>query len=249
MRYAASLSRRTAVWLFLAVVAPGGVLGAEVYPSQAVRIVVASPPGTPPDIMTRLLANELAQDEGWRIVIENKAGAMQTLGAAEVLRQPADGYTVLSIAMASAVAPSLLANVNFRLESDFVPVIKTATAHHVLVVHPSVDAKTVPELVALLKKEPDKLTFSSGGFGTPAHMAGELFKLQTGVRATHIPYQGIARAIADLLNGTNQYQFITPLPVLDLIGAGKLRAVAITARERMDALPRSRQSWSRVFRI
>jgi tripartite-type tricarboxylate transporter receptor subunit TctC len=91
-------------------------------------------------------------------------------------------------------------------------------------------------LVALLKSQPDKLTFSSGGFGTPAHLAGEMFKLQTGVRATHVPYQALPRAITDLLNGTNHYQFITPLPVVDLIAAGRLRALAVTVPARLFVL-------------
>ena len=157
------------------------------YPSQIIRIVVPAAAGTPPDIISRLVANELGESEGWRIVIENKPGAMQTIGAADALRQPADGYTLVSMAMALSVAPALLANMTFRVDADFVPVVKLATAYHVLVVNPSVAARTLPELVALLKKQPDKLTFSSGGFGTPAHLAGELFKLRTGVRATHVP--------------------------------------------------------------
>jgi tripartite-type tricarboxylate transporter receptor subunit TctC len=118
-----------------------------------------------------------------------------------------------------------------------VPVIKLATAYHVLVVNPSVPASSLPELVALLKRQPDKLTFSSGGFGTPAHLAGEMFKLQTSVRATHIPYGALPRAIGDLLNGTNHYQFISPLPVVDLVATGKLRAVAVTAPTRLPVLP------------
>jgi tripartite-type tricarboxylate transporter receptor subunit TctC len=116
-------------------------------------------------------------------------------------------------------------------------VIKLASAYHVLVVTPSLPAKSLAEFVALLKSQPDKMTFSSGGFGTPAHLAGEMFKLQTGVRATHVPYQGLSKAIPDLMNGTNQYQFITPLPVMELIAAGKLRALAVTGPTRSAALP------------
>jgi tripartite-type tricarboxylate transporter receptor subunit TctC len=140
------------------------------------------------------------------------------------------------MALGAVVAPVLLPNVSFRLDTDFAPVIKLASAYHVLVVHPSVPAKSLPELVSLLKRQPDKLTYSSGGFGTPAHLAGELFKLQTGVRATHVPYQALPRAIADLLSGTNQYQFITPLPVLELIATGRLRALAVTAPTRLPEL-------------
>jgi tripartite-type tricarboxylate transporter receptor subunit TctC len=115
-------------------------------------------------------------------------------------------------------------------------VIKLATAHHVLVVNPSVPAKSLREFVNFLNEHPDQITFSSGGFGTPAHLAGEMFKLQTGVRARHVPYQGLAQAIPDLLNGTNQFQFITPLPALDLIATGKLRALAVTGPARLAAL-------------
>jgi tripartite-type tricarboxylate transporter receptor subunit TctC len=183
-----------------------------------------------------MVAAELAESEGWRVIVENKAGAIQTLGLAEALRQPADGYTLASIAMPASAAPALLSNVKFKLDADFVPVIKLASAYHVLVVHPSVAATSLAEFVALLKSQPDKLTFSSGGFGTPAHLAGELFKLQTGVRTSHVPYQALPRAIADLLNGTNQFQFITPLPVVDLIATGKLRALAVTAPARLPAL-------------
>lgn len=209
---------------------------AQPYPSNMIRIVVPSAAGTPPDIMGRLMAAELGESEGWRAIVENKLGAIQTIGLAEVLRQPADGYTIASIAMPSSAAPALLPNVKFRIETDFTPIIRLASAYHVLVVHPSVQAKSLAEFVALLKSQPDKLTFSSGGFGTPAHLAGEMFKLQTGVRATHVPYQALPRAITDLISGTNQFQFITPLPVIDLIATGKLRAIAVTGPARLPVL-------------
>ena len=201
-----------------------------------IRMIVPSPAGTPPDIMGRIIANELSESEGWRVIVENKVGAIQTIGLAEALKQPADGYTLASIALPASAAPALMPNVSFRLDADFAPVIKLASAYHILVVDPSVPAKSLAEFVALLKSQPDKMTFSSGGFGTPAHLAGEMFKLQTGVRSTHVPYQGLAKAIADLMNGTNQYQFITPLPVMELIAAGKLRALAVTGPARLPAL-------------
>jgi tripartite-type tricarboxylate transporter receptor subunit TctC len=223
-------------FLVLALAAALSPAGAQNYPSSVIRIVVPSAAGTPPDIMGRIIAAELGESEGWRAIIENKPGAIQTIGLAEVLRQPADGYTLASIALSSSAAPALLPNLKFRLDSDFAPIIKLASAYHVLVVHPSVPAKSLAEFVALLKSQPDKLTFSSGGFGTPAHLAGEMFKLQTGVRSTHVPYQALPRAIADLINGTNQFQFITPLPVIDLIATGKLRAIAITGPTRLPTL-------------
>jgi tripartite-type tricarboxylate transporter receptor subunit TctC len=209
---------------------------AEPYPSNMIRIVIGAPAGTPGDIISRIVANELGESEGWRIIVENKPGAMGTIGAAEVLKQPADGYTINAVTLPGVVAPALLSSVKFQRDTDFAPVIKLITAYHVLVVNPSVPATSLSELVALLKSRPDKLSFSSGGFGTPAHLAGELFKLQTGVRVAHVPYRALPQAIADLLNGTNHYQFITPLPVLDLIAAGRLRALAVTAPTRIAAL-------------
>ena len=201
-----------------------------------IRIVLGGAAGTPPDIITRIVANELGQSEGWRIVVENKPGALGTLAAGEVLKQPADGHTILGIALPTTATPALLPNISFRLDVDFTPVIKLITSHHVLVVNPSVPARSMAKLVALMKDQPDKFTFSSGGFATPAHLTGEMFKLQTGVRAAHVPYRAPPRAIGDLVNGTNHYHFITALPVLDLIAAGKLRALAVTAPERIPAL-------------
>ena len=215
--------------------APEPVL-AQSYPSDMIRIVVGGAAGTPTDTITRIVANELGQSEGWRMVVENKPGAIGTIAAAEVLKQWADGHTILGIALPTTAAPALLPNISFPLDVDFAPVIKLITSHHVLVVNPSVPARSMAELVAMMKDQPDKFTFSSGGFGTPAHLTGELFKLHTGVRAAHVPYRALPQAIGDLVNGTNHYQFITALPVLDLIAVGKLRALAVTAPTRMPAL-------------
>ena len=231
------MSRPSIVLLVLALSAgiPASAAGQD-YPTGLIRLVVPSPTGTPPDTIGRIVLNEIAESNGWRMIVENKPGAIQTIGLAEVLKRPADGYTLAAIALSSTAAPALLPKVAFRLDSDFAPVIKLAAAHHVLVVNPSVPAKSLDEFVSLLKRYPDKMTFSSGGFGTPAHLAGEMFKLQTGVAARHVPYQGLSQAIPDLLNGTNQFQFITPLPVLDLIATGKLRALAVTGPGRLPAL-------------
>jgi len=214
---------------------PASVLGQQ-FPGGLIRLVVPAPVGTPPDVVGRIVANEIVESQGWRLVPENKPGAIQTIGLAEVLKRPADGHTLASIALASSAAPALMPKIAFRIDRDFMPVVKLASAYHILVVNPSVPAKSLSEFVALLKQQPDKLTFSSGGFGTPAHLAGEMFKVKTGVRAIHVPYQGLAKAIPDLISGTNQFQFITPLPVLDLIATGKLRALAVTGPARLPAL-------------
>jgi tripartite-type tricarboxylate transporter receptor subunit TctC len=211
-------------------------VAAETFPSRVITIVVPTAPATPPDIISRVIANELSETEGWRIIVENKAGAVLTLGGTEVLKRPADGYAIYAMALPVSAAPSVLPNMPFQLENDFAPVIKISTSYNVLVVNPAVAAKSVSELVALLKREPDKYTFSSGGFGTPAHLIGEMFKLETGTRATHVPYNQLSQAIGDLLNGTNHFMFITTLPVVDLIANGNLRALAVTGPKRIPAL-------------
>src|SRR5712691_4126979 len=221
----------------LALGIPAPEAGAQSFPSRPIRIVVPTSTSTPPDSITRVIASELSDSEGWRVVVENRPGAVQTLAAADVLKQDPDGYSILVVSLPLLAAPALLPNLGFRLDTDAAPLIKVSVSYNVLVVNPAVPAKSVSELVAFLKNAPDKHTFSSGGFGTPAHLIGEMFKLQTGVRATHVPYQQFPQAIGDLLNGTNQYQFITMLPVIDLINSGKLRALAVTGPKRVPPLP------------
>jgi tripartite-type tricarboxylate transporter receptor subunit TctC len=209
----------------------------ESYPSRSIRIIVPTSVSTPPDIVSRIVANALSESEGWSVVVENKPGAVQTLGASEVLKQPADGYTMLAVGTPVTAAQSIVPNINFNLNTDFTGVAQITRSGNVLVVNPSVPAKNVAELVAYLKQSPDKYTYSSGGFGTPAHLIGELFKLKTGVQVTHVPYNDFPRAISDLLQGVNTYQFITVLPVVGFIQTGKLRALAVTSPQHVPALP------------
>lgn len=207
------------------------------FPSGTVRFVAPFSASTPPDIISRIVSKELTESEGWRVIVENRPGGVTTIAATDVLSQPADGNSLYAMSVPSVAAPSLVPNITFNLDKDFDPVIKATVSYNVLVVNPSVPAKTVAELVALLKSQPDKLTFSSGGFGTPAHLIGEQFKLQTGTRAQHVPYAQFPQAIGDLLNGTNAFMFITMLPVVDLIKTGKLRALAVTGPKRVPILP------------
>ena len=209
---------------------------AQPYPSSVIRIVVPTSASTPPDILARIIATALSDGEGWKVVVENKPGAVMTIGAMEVLKQPADGYTLLSVTAPIAAVPALVPNASFNIETDFAPLIQVGTGYNVLVVNPKVPVNSVSELIDYLKKDPGKHTFSSGGFGTPAHLIGELFKLETGVQATHVPYVQFPQAIADLVGGVNTYQFITVLPVVQLIEAGKLKALAVTGRKRVPAL-------------
>jgi tripartite-type tricarboxylate transporter receptor subunit TctC len=214
-----------------------GSAGAQTFPSKAIRFVVPASVSTPPDILARIIANGIAANEGWATIVENKPGAVMTLGAGEVLKQPADGHTVLAAMTGVAAISALMPSASINIETDFAPVVRVGTAYNVLVVGPSVPVHSVAELIAFLKENPDKHTYSSGGFGTPAHLLGELFKLETGVQATHVPYNQFPQAIADLIAGVNTYQFITILPVAQLIKTGKLRALAVMSPKRNADLP------------
>jgi tripartite-type tricarboxylate transporter receptor subunit TctC len=213
----------------------GPALG-QSFPSGVIRIVVPYSVSTPPDILARIVATALSDGEGWKVIVENKPGGMTTIGAMEVLKQPADGTTLLSVTSPIAAIPALMPNASFNFESDFAPLMEVATGYNVLAVNPKVPVNSVSELIAYLKKDPGKYTFSSGGYGTPAHLIGELLKLEAGVATTHVPYAQFPQAIADLVSGVNTYQFITILPVVELINSGKLRALAVTGRKRVDVL-------------
>jgi tripartite-type tricarboxylate transporter receptor subunit TctC len=219
----------------LGVAAGKSALG-QPFPSNVIRIIVPNSASTPPDILARIVATALSDGEGWNVIVENKPGAVMTIGAMEVLKQPADGHTLFSVTAPIAAMPALVPHTSFNLEKDLTPLIQIGTAYNVLVVNPSVPVHSVAELIAYLKKDPGKHTFSSGGFGTPAHLLGELFKLETGVEATHVPYVQFPQAIGDLISGVNTYQFITILPVVQHINTGKLCALAVMGRKRVAAL-------------
>jgi tripartite-type tricarboxylate transporter receptor subunit TctC len=209
---------------------------AETYPSNLIRIVGPTGPGTPPDIISRVIATQLAESEGWRTVVENKPGALQAIGMAEVLKQPADGYTIYAMSVPTAAVPVLMPNLGIRPDVDFIPVIKLSKSYNALVVTPSFPAKSISELVAMLKQNPGKYNFSSAGFGTPAHLIGEMFKLQTGVQVVHVPYQQSQQRIGDLLNGTNHFDFLATVSVADFVETGRLRALGVTAPGRVAGL-------------
>lgn len=230
------LPRRTLLLAGLAGLLLPGSARARAYPSNVIRIVVPAGAGTPPDIISRIVADELAANEGWRLVVENRPGALQTIAMNDVSNHPADGYTLLTMSLPITVTPALLPKSEIRPDVDFDAVIKISKSYTVLVATPSLPVNSLPELVALLKSQPGKFNFSSAGFGTPSHLIGELFKLQAGVKATHVPYQQFSQAIADLISGINHFMFVTTLPVIDLIATGRLRALAVTAPGRITAL-------------
>jgi tripartite-type tricarboxylate transporter receptor subunit TctC len=209
---------------------------AQPYPSKPIRLVVPAAASTPIDIVSRVVAERLGAELAQPVVMELRPGATGAVGAAEVLKQPADGYTLMITYMPMSVAQSIYSAVPFDLRKDFVPVGQTVFSYNVLVVHPSVRVQSVQELAALLKSRPGKLSFPSGGPGTPAHIAGELFKQQTGTEALHVPYNQFPQAIADLLGGQHQFMFAATPPMIPHIAAGKLRALAVTGPLRIAAL-------------
>ncbi len=195
------LPRRTFLLGSLAGLLLPGKVAAQPYPSNLIRIVVPIGAGTPPDIISRMVADGLAANEGWRLVVENRPGALQTIAMNDVSGRPADGYTLLTMSLPMTVTPSLLPKAEIRPDVDFDPVIKISKSYTVLVTTPSLPVNSLSDLVALLKSKPGKLNFSSAGFGTPSHLIGEMFALQAGVHATHVPYQQFPQAIADLISG------------------------------------------------
>jgi tripartite-type tricarboxylate transporter receptor subunit TctC len=212
------------------------VLDANAQSVNSLRIVVAGAAGSPPDVISRIVATELSESQNWRINVENRPGALSTLAIADVLNQPADGRTIMTIDVPVVAAPALAPDRHLRLDADFAPVIRLSKDYSVLVVNPSVPARSLAELITLLKGQPGKFNFSSGPFGTPAHLIGEMFKLQTGVVATHVPYPRPQQRLSDLMGGITQFDFMTAANVVDLIATGRLRAIAVTAPKRVAAL-------------
>jgi tripartite-type tricarboxylate transporter receptor subunit TctC len=225
---------RAVTWL-LACGASAAFAGA--YPDRAVRLIVPAASGTPIDILSRVVAERLGEELGKPLIVEIRPGASGIVGGKEALRQPADGYTVMALHMPMTVAQNIYANVPFDLHTDFQPIGQMAWSYNVLVVHPSLAAHSVRDLQHLLEAQPGKLSFSSGGPGTPAHICGELFKLVTGTQALHVPYNQFPQAIADLIGGQNQFMFAAVAPMVPHIKAGKLRALAVTGPKRLPALP------------
>src|SRR5215218_68445 len=183
------------------------VARAQAYPSRPVRIIVGFPAGGATDIQARLMGQWLSDRLGQQFIIENRAGASGNIGTEAVARAPADGYTLLQIVTPHAINAALYSNLSFDFIRDIVPVVCAARLAYVVVVHPSVPAKTLPELIAYAKANPGKINYGSAGPGTPQNITCELFKMMTGVNLVHVPYRGGAPAVADLISGHVQVIF------------------------------------------
>lgn len=208
------------------------------YPAKPIRLVVPFTPGGSTDILARAIGLELTKAWGQPVVIENVPGAGGSIGADKVAKAPADGYTLLMGHIGTlAVNPSLYPNLPYDPVKNFAPVAWVARVPNVLVVHPSVKATTVQELVALAKSKPGQLNYGSGGNGSAANLATEYFKMQTGTSLLHIPYRGTAPAVTDLVGGQIQVLFTGAPAVMGQIKSGQVRALAVSSPKRMDALP------------
>jgi tripartite-type tricarboxylate transporter receptor subunit TctC len=210
---------------------------AQTYPTRPVRIIVGFPPAGGVDIMARLMGQWLSERLDQPFVIENRPGAGSNIGTEAVVRAPPDGYTLLMVLTPNAVNATLYENLNFNFIRDIAPVASISRESNVIVVHPSVPVKTVPELIAYAKANPGKINMASGGNGSSPHVAGELFKMMTGIKMVHVPYRGVAPALTDLIGGQVQVMFATMSSSIEYIRAGKLRPLAVTAATRSDALP------------
>ena len=207
------------------------------YPSRPVRWIVGFPPGGGNDLFARLIGQWLSERLGQPFVIENRPGAGTNIATEAVVRATADGYTLLLVGLPNAINASLYDKLNFNFIRDIAPVAGIARVSVVMVVHPSVPAKTFPEFIAYAKANPGKLNMASNGNGSAPHLAGELFKVMTGVNMLHVPYRGTSPALIDLLGGQVQVMFASMPATIQYIRSGKLRALAVTTKTRSEVLP------------
>lgn len=230
-------------WGFRAA-ASGLVLGVsfafaqDAYPTKPIRFIAPFPAGGTTDVLSRILAQKLTDSLGRQVVVDNRAGAGGNIGHEIAAKTAPDGYTLVMSSNAALVTnPHLYKRLGFDPLNDFAPISVVAKAGPVLVVHPSVPARSVKELIALAKARPGQLNFGSGGRGTPAHVAGEIFKAATGINIIHVPYKGGILAVTDLVGGQIDMVFSDMVPAVPQIKGGKLRALAVTSEQRSPALP------------
>jgi tripartite-type tricarboxylate transporter receptor subunit TctC len=208
---------------------------ADAYPSRPVQMIVGFPPGAAPDIIARLSAQWLAERLGQNFVVENRPGAGSNIGTESVVRAQPDGYTILADVLSNVLNASLYQNLSFNFLRDIAPVATVANAPYVVLVTPSLPAKTVPEFIAYAKANPGKINMASGGIGTASHIFGVLFMTMAGIDLVHVPYR--TNYMSDLISGQVQV-VINPMPQsMEFVKAGKVRALAVTTKEPLAALP------------
>jgi tripartite-type tricarboxylate transporter receptor subunit TctC len=213
------------------------VAWAQTYPSRPVRLVVGYAPGGAGDISARLLGQWLSERFGQQFIVENRTGAGTNIATESVVRAAADGYTLLLSSAANAINATLYDRLNFNFIRDTTPISGIIRVPHVIVVHPSFSAKTLPKFIAYAKANPGKLTWASPGVGTAGHVCGELFKMMAGLNMVHVPYRGGGAAMADLLSGQLQVYIGAMTSSLEYVKASRLRALAVSTATRSEALP------------
>ena len=221
--------------LLLAIASSGSAWA--LYPERTIRIVVPFAPGGGTDVVARTLAQEMAKDLGVSVIIENKPGAGTIIGTQTVAASVPDGYTLLMGTFSHAVNSSLSAHLPYDPHRDFAPVAMIARSFNIVVVNPKSSIRSIADLIAAAKANPDKLTYGTFGVGTSAHLAGELFKDMAKVNLTAVPYKGAAPAITDLIGGQIDVMFTTVASAASLVESGQLRAIAVTSAERSPAFP------------
>jgi tripartite-type tricarboxylate transporter receptor subunit TctC len=210
---------------------------AQAYPDRPVTLVVPYPAGGGNDVLARLVAEKMAKALGGSIVVENRGGAGGTIATRQVAKSAPDGYTLLIATSSLAINPSLYPNVGYDPRKDFAPIGLIASSSNVALVHPSVPARSVAELIALAKERPGKLDFASTGSGSSVHLAAELFASMAGIKLNHVPYRGSGPALTDLLGGHVAIMFATLPPAIGLVRDGKVRALGVTGPKRSTAFP------------
>jgi len=211
--------------------------GAQAYPSHPVRLLVGFAAGSTSDTLARLIGQWLAQRLGQQFIVENRPGAGSNLATEAAAKAPADGYTLLMVAPTAAINATLYDRLAFNFLQDMAPVAGVVRVPNVLEVNPAVPVKTVPELIALAKAQPGTLSFASAGAGTASHLAGEMFKIRTGIDILHVPYHGDGAAMTDLVGGQVEVGFATMIASIGHIRSGRLRALAVTTATRSQVLP------------
>jgi len=230
-RYASALAAA-------ALLASAAIPARAAFPEKPIRLIVPFPAGGPTDAMARLMSQKAAPVLGQQIVVDNIGGAGGVIAAETAARAPADGYTLFFATTGTiAINPTLYANARYAPEKDFMPVTLVATSANVLLVHPSVPAHNVRELIRFAKANPGKLMFGSAGNGSSNHLSGELLKSMTGIDIVHVPYKGTAAATTDLLSGRLPMMFDTIITGMPHVAAGKLRALGVTGTARSEAAP------------
>jgi len=234
------LPRRTFLHLAAGVAAlpaASRIAWAQSYPTRPVRIIAPTAPGGAPDILARLIGPWLSERLGQQFVVENRPGSGNNIGTEVVVRAAPDGYTLLIASSSNAINATLYDKLNFVFLRDIAAVAGVISLPFVMVINPSVPAKTIPEFTAYAKANPGKISFGSPGIGTPGHVAGELFKMMAGVEMIHVPYRGGGAVLSDLIGGQIQVLFGSTSLTVEQVMAGKLRALAVTSATRWEGLP------------